>query len=307
MRVLSVGNANVDLIMRARAIPEKDQIEDALSITLSSGGSASNYSYAMAALGESVEFVGAVGKDLLGEYFLGELRRLGVGTKYVQRTSDFTGLVTIWLDSSGEKSGLAWRGANLSLMPEASWKDFLEYDVVHIAGASPHVAVWIVENLKVFVTFDLGSAGARYRDEEIAKVVVRSDVSYFSEAQLSRLQRFTGRSPERLASDEECVIIKKMGERGVEVYSHMGSFYASPYPTKPVDTTGAGDVFSAVFDRFYIATGDPKLSCERALAASSIKIRYEGAKNGVPTISGIESFIRENGPVNFMTMKTSKS
>lgn len=307
MRVVSVGNANVDLTLRAKVIPGKDQIEDALGVVLSSGGSASNYCYAMAALGESVEFVGSVGRDLLGKYFLDELAKLGVGTKYVQRANALTGLVTIWLDSSGEKSGLAWRGANLSLAPESSWKDFNEFDLVHVAGAPSQVALWIVENLNVRVTFDLGSAGARYRDEELEKMILTSNVSYLSQAQLSRIERFTGRSAESLASEGKCVILKKMGESGVEVYSPEGSFHALPYSVKPTDTTGAGDVFSAVFDRFYTMTRDLKLSCERALAASSIKITHEGAKNGVPSLSDIDSFIRERGPANFLSVKPSKS
>ena len=69
-------------------------------------------------LGNKVVFIGRIGNDPNGKLILENLKKEGVNTKFVRRTSNtMTGLSQIFITPDGEKSILTHRGANNSLNP----------------------------------------------------------------------------------------------------------------------------------------------------------------------------------------------
>ena len=69
------------------------------------GGAPANVAVAAARLGAESQFVGMLGRDMFGDFLLDQLRRAGVGTDYVVRTSAAnTALAFVALDDKGERS-----------------------------------------------------------------------------------------------------------------------------------------------------------------------------------------------------------
>lgn len=288
----SIGNANIDLTLRVQELPEADTIAQALEGFIGTGGSASNYAYTIARLGGKAHFFGAVGDDVFGQYFIRELSSSGVDTKHVEVVRDHpTGFVTIWLDRSGEKRGVAWRGANEHVQPKPEWLVLNSMDVVHLAGCTPHVAQWVWSNISAPKTFDPGSSTHLYTQADLAAGLRLSRVTYLHTDVVSRL-KLTPQTLREVLGDEN-VLVEKMGGGGVRIHSSGKTIRVHPISVRPVDTTGAGDVFGAVFD-FKTACGEPPAEAAVwATAASSLKIMRVGAKRGIPAYDELEEYVKK--------------
>lgn len=90
------------------------------------------------------------------------------------------------------------------------------------------------------------------------------------------------------------IVIETRGSEGVIVYSAGETSRHPVYPTKEVDPTGAGDVFSTAFIIKYIETKDLKLSVAFGQCASSLIIERHGT-HPIPTIFEIEERLKLYG------------
>lgn len=107
-RVLVIGDANVDLVVRvpARGPDGRREVAEPL---LAPGGTAANTARALAALGVPVAFAGAVGDDAFGRQAVADLTRFGVDTGPVVVTrEDATCQVIAVLEPDGERSLIVW-------------------------------------------------------------------------------------------------------------------------------------------------------------------------------------------------------
>jgi ribokinase len=291
----AIGNANVDVSYKLGAFPRVDQVVIAEEYEIGSGGSASNYAYAAARLGATSLFIGAVGDDVLGEYFLRELGRKGVDVSLIQVVpNEKTGTVTIWVDDKGEKHGVGWRGANLKLTPAPEWKRLNGVNVVHLGGCPPGITRWVVSEIKTEKSFDPGSASHLYTPDDLLYAVSNCKLSFLSEAEISRLVSRSGQKLSDLVSSNDAVIVEKMGARGVRLYVEKRTFFVKPLSIAATDTTGAGDVFSATFDYKFLLERDAVEAAYWATASASLKVRSMGAKNGVPTLDELVRFLEAN-------------
>ncbi|MEM3655792.1 MAG: PfkB family carbohydrate kinase [Thermoprotei archaeon] len=289
----SIGNANIDVVFRVKGIPELDSIAQASEGFVGTGGSASNYAYTIVKMGAKASFIGCVGDDVFGRVFVEELSSIGVDTRFVEVVkNERTGLVTIWLDDSGEKRGVAWRGANKHLAPKPEWMALNKMSFVHLAGCSPSVAKWVWDNIGAPKSFDPGSSTHLYTPELLIEALKACRVSYMSTHTLNALGINRGNLNELLASNGN-ILVEKMGGGGVKLHTGGKGVWVPALKARPVDTTGAGDVFSAVFD-FKIASGSPpEEAAIWATAASAIKISKLGAKSGVPNHDELESYVHK--------------
>lgn len=83
------------------------------------------------------------------------------------------------------------------------------------------------------------------------------------------------------------IVIETRGAEGVIVYSSGETSRHPVYPTKEVDPTGAGDVFSTAFIIKYLQTKDLDASVAFGQCASSLIIERQGT-HPIPTLSEIE-------------------
>ncbi len=112
--VLSMGNLNLDIYVKTDAIPRPDESIDAYETYMGGGGSAANFSVAVARLGLGSRFLGSVGNDQFGNMLIKELESEGVDTRFIKRIShEKTGTVIVIVGLDGSKrmirySGLTW-------------------------------------------------------------------------------------------------------------------------------------------------------------------------------------------------------
>ena len=313
MRVVSIGDANVDIILRSRMPPRGKQvvIED---YEVHGGGCATNFALACSRLGAKVKLVGKIGADHWGRFLLDELRKNGVDISSMVISRNVKTGVTYAIVEKGERSFITFRGGNAQL----SLQDIREKDIV---GDVVHIpSFFLLENLRphyprlmklarsrgALVSFDTGwdPFGLWRRTDHLLEAIANCDVMF---PNLVEARMITGRKAagpkelvQRLMKMGPKIVCIKMGDRGSAV-GEAGRLCRIPaFPVEVVDTTGAGDVYNAAFVLAYLRTHDIVLAGHFASAAAAISVTGAGWAK-YPRLSDVNGFLRSRGhePVEF--------
>ena len=78
-------------------------------------------------------------------------------------------------------------------------------------------------------------------------------------------------------------IVLKLGEKGCSVWDGESLTLLPAYKSNVVDTTAAGDCFTAAMALEYITNGDIYRACEIGNKAGSIAVSRMGAQDSMPT------------------------
>ncbi|AMM21766.1 hypothetical protein AX769_18455 [Frondihabitans sp. PAMC 28766] len=118
-RIVVVGSANQDYLLRVPKAPGPGETTIATGLTKQPGGKGANQAVAAARLGGDVHFVGAVGRDDDGATILRNLSTDGVSIDDVRIIDQQpTGLALIWVEAAGENSITVVSGANATVTAE---------------------------------------------------------------------------------------------------------------------------------------------------------------------------------------------
>ena len=90
-------------------------------------------------------------------------------------------------------------------------------------------------------------------------------------------------------------LLLKLGSRGVGVYDGENLTVLPTYPVKVVDTTSAGDSFTAALTLEYIRTRDIYHACRYGNAVASVTVSRAGAGQSIPTSAELDEFISSMG------------
>ncbi len=277
-RVIGIGNALTDMLVNLRSdsvlsrynlpkgsmslVDAKLQTEISKSVaglpySLSLGGSAGNTIRAMARLGCDVGFIGKVGQDKTGDFFVQALENLGV-EPFIFRGSERSGKCVSLISPDGERTMVTHLGAALELSAEEIVPEiFRQYDCLYVEGylvqdhALIEKAAKTAKECGLQVAIDLASFNIVEENLTFLRRLVAEyvDILFANE---DEAKAFTGEA-EPLnalqAISEICRLsIVKIGTKGALIKNggevvHVGIMAAA----KRVDTTGAGDFYAAGF------------------------------------------------------------
>ena len=277
-RVIGIGNALTDMLVNLESdsvlgrfklakgsmslVDTKLQTEISKSVaglpySLSLGGSAGNTIRAMAKLGCQVGFIGKVGQDTTGDFFVQALENLGV-EPVIFRGSKRSGKCVSLISPDGERTMLTHLGAALEMRPEMiDRRLFAGFDSLYIEGylVQDHEliagAVRTAKACGLKVAIDLASFNVVEANLEFLRSLIQDyvDIVFANE---DEAKAFTGEGEplnalQMLSELCELAVVKvgikgALIKRGSEVV-HVGIMAAA----KRVDTTGAGDLYAAGF------------------------------------------------------------
>ncbi len=126
---------------------------------------------------------------------------------------------------------------------------------------------------------------------EALKIAAMSDLVLVGSRELSLLgDDIVGEAISILKRGPKAIIVT-MGSKGSMLVKEDGIKKVSAFKTKVIDTTGAGDVFTAGFI-FGLLKGWDLLTCMRfGSAAAAIKVGSFGARSGLPTEKEVMGFL----------------
>jgi ribokinase len=289
--VVVVGDVCTDVVVLLAGAPAPGSDRPA-SITTRGGGAGANVAAHLAALGTPVQLVGCVGADVAGEALRRELAAAGVALAVRVVDSAPTGTIVSLVELGGERSMLADRGANLALRP-ADVPAPVTGGHLHLSGytlldAGPRAAglaaLAAAQQAGCTISVDPASTGPltghgvdRWLADTAAATLLLPNAA---EARL-----LTGRADPAAAARELAarhpVVVVSLGADGALWAAGDLLVHRPAHPAAVVDTTGAGDAFTAGVLTAWTAAGedpDPTAVLEAGLARAATVVGRPGAR-----------------------------
>jgi ribokinase len=302
IQVIGVGALNIDHIYKVERILEDGEtvIDWAKSYP---GGSAANTIYGLAKLGISTGFCGAVGDDAEGKMMLADFRRVGVdASRVLVKPKAKTGSVLALSDRGGRRSLYVQPGANSQLdLDDLDFSYINQARIVHLTSFADdsqfQLSLGLILRLDktVKLSFSPGAIYAVKGIDTLSPFLSRTHLLFVNQ---NELRQMTGTEVESGA--EKClragcriVVVtlgkgRKMGKAtAVSYVRDTDNEYIIAPPSHDldagVDTTGAGDAFSAGFI-YGMVRGKGLAECGRlGDFVAKLCISRTGARHGLPT------------------------
>ncbi|MFI9251573.1 ribokinase [Streptomyces sp. NPDC053069] len=288
--LLVVGSANADLVIGVERRPAAGETVLGGDLAVHPGGKGANQAVAAARLGAGTALLARVGDDAYGRLLLDSLRAAGVDTVGVLVGGAPTGVALITVDPSGDNSIVVSPGANARLAPadvRAAVSLFLASRVVSAQLEIPlETVVEVVRNLSPDSRFVLNPSPPRPLPTEVlaacdplivneheARVILGEACVSGDPADWARLL---------LAKGPRSVVVT-LGAQGALVCDGSGVARVGAVKVDAVDTTGAGDAFTAAL-AWRLGSGSA-LAEAAAYAArvGAAAVTKRGAQESYPT------------------------
>ena len=301
VRILTVSSANMDFVLDTPRIPEGGE-----SIVCSGGykyipgGKGANSAVAVARLGGSSVFCACVGRDSNGSALLELYNNEGIDTRFLYRASDApTGLAVIMVEGNGQNRIMVYPGANAKITKEAIDSAISESrpDALFMQlETTPSTVIYAANAAKaagIPVVIDAGPADPDFPLDMLPEIEIFSPNETETEI-------FTGIKPTDEASCAEAVkklaehvnakhFCIKLGDKGC----YVDGVIVPSYKTEAVDTTAAGDTFTAALTLEYLKDGDILRAARFANAAASVVVSRPGASSSIPGRAEVEEVLRQ--------------
>ncbi|GHA46853.1 ribokinase [Streptomyces tauricus] len=289
--LLVVGSANADLVVGVERRPGAGETVLGSDLALHPGGKGANQAVAAARLGARTALLARVGDDAHGRLLLDSQRAAGVDTTGVLVGGAPTGVALITVDPSGDNSIVVSPGANGRLTPD----DIREPSAVALLTSSRAVSTQleipletveeVVRGLRPGTRFVLNPSPPQplpadvlaacdplIVNEHEARVVLGTDAGATPEEWAGALLALGPRS-----------VVVTLGEEGALVADASGSTRVPAVKVTAVDTTGAGDSFTAAL-AWRLGAGE-SLADSAAYAArvGAVAVTRQGAQASFPT------------------------
>ena len=306
--IVGVGLNATDTIIRLPHFPAfNSKVEFRVSEILP-GGQVATAVTACAHWGLKARYVGKIGDDSSGILQQNEMLKAGIEAHWIvvpdcQSQSSF-----ILVDEiTGERTVLWKRDARLELLPSEIQREWVvQARLLHVDGhdcaGATEAARW-ARSAHIPVTADLDNL---YPGVEA--LLENVDYAIASKEFHARLcgHRDLFVSLPAIASRFGCrMAAATLGADGVLAWDHDRFHYSPAFDLKPVDTTGAGDVFHAAFAYALLRGDELPRSLEFSCAAAGLACMGMGARGGIASLEEIEGLIRDGRrrPAAFTTEK----
>ncbi|MHC1636108.1 MAG: carbohydrate kinase family protein [Candidatus Methanospirareceae archaeon] len=299
VEVVGLGALNYDVLYAVERIARGGEEVGIIDVKKAPGGSAANTIVGLARLGVRVGFVGIVGKDKEGEIILEDFKKEGVEV-HIKREEGYTGAAIGLIDKKGERALYILPGVNDKLSIEDVDLQFLEKAYfIHTSSfvnkKQLEMQTELVKRVKSRISFSPGMLCFKYKLEDMIEIISRSDVIFLSLGELQSLIKKEDykRGARELLDIGAKIVCVTLGEKGCYVTDGISDFLIEAYPTKVVDTTGAGDAFAAGFLYGLLRGKDIYKSGKIGNFVASCCIREYGCRKGLPYKEEVEEFCRE--------------
>lgn len=300
-KILVIGSINMDLMLHLDRLPSPGESMFGKNYAYGPGGKGANQAAAAAKLGADTELLCRVGNDEHGIKLRKSLKQNGVSDELVTIDDILpSGLAVIMLEESANRIAV-FAGANMGLLPEhllgalinkpdALMLQFeLSFETVIAACA-------MAKEQGIMTVVDAGPA-CDFPLEKIACIDILSP----NEPETKRLTGIYPDSDENIKKAAQILhkraqpklTILKLGNRGAAVYDGFSLKLYPSYPVKAVDTTAAGDAFTAALTIAMVEKMELESAIHFANAAGAMTVTRNGATPSLPNRYEVESFLMD--------------
>jgi ribokinase len=294
--LLVVGSANADLVIGVERRPGAGETVLGSDLAVHPGGKGANQAVAAARLGSRTALLARVGDDAYGRLLLDSQREAGVDTVGVLVGGAPTGVALITVDPSGDNSIVVSPGANGRLAPADVRAAACLFQAARVVSTQLEIpldsVVEVVRSLTPDSRFVLNPSPPQPLPPEVLAACDPLIVNEH-EAKVVLGDACVSEQPEDwarllLAKGPSSVVVT-LGAEGALVASPDGTARVSSVKVDAVDTTGAGDAFTAAL-AFRLGAG-ASLAEAAAYAArvGAAAVTREGAQESFPTAEEVDA------------------
>ncbi|MBP3938996.1 MAG: ribokinase [Clostridia bacterium] len=298
IRAAVVGSINMDIILNMQKVPEIGENVLGTSYGYACGGKGANQATGLARLGAQTKMIGKVADDANGRKLIENLRNNNIDSSFVSTDGTQTGMAAIIIDGEGRNRIIVYEGSNAEMDPQKS-ADAIddETDILLVQfETSEDVVVKCVNKAVskgILTVIDCGPA-KNFNLERMPGATIISPNENETEA-------LSGIFP----SDEDTIleaskiimkrskaqyVVLKLGSRGCSIWDGKNLNIIPAYKSNVVDTTAAGDCFTAALALEYKKSGDIFAACDMANKAGAIAVSRMGAESSMPTADDLINF-----------------
>lgn len=273
-----IGSVNLDIVANVSEFPQPGETVTNAVVNRFAGGKGANQALAAHRLGATVYMIGRVGNDLAADEALHTLREEGVNLDYCKPLEGFsTGLAMIMVNAEGENQIVVAPGANAAF--DAAHLEFPNTDA-SIAQLEVPVETILKAALNHSNFFCLNAAPVKPVPHELLEHI---DLLVVNEIEARALGKELDTYQGLLAST--------FGANGA-VLSRNGQQIARAKSPKidVVDTTGAGDAFTAALTVALVSGIAPQTALEQACIVGALATTKLGAQSS-PTTARVQQFL----------------
>jgi ribokinase len=275
-----VGSVNLDHVATVKRLPAPGETVTDAQLRRLPGGKGANQALAARRLGADVQLFACVGDDASADEALALLVEAGVGLANCRRVDGApTGTALIAVAQSGENHIVVAPGANRSLLPGMFDVPAADALICQLEVPTESIAR-LADEFRGFLCVNL--APARHVD---VSVLQRADLVIVNETEAA----WYGDSLTAVNG----MIATTVGAAGASLSKHGEDLaIARPPRVRAVDTTGAGDAFTAALALALVEGQEPQPALEFACAAGAAACTRLGAQTGLPTRAEIEALLQ---------------
>jgi len=311
--VICIGAALVDMIAQVTRHPLDDDEVFVSDLTILSGGAAANTSYACAKIGLSTAFIGKLGEgDPFNQKIINDFKEVSVDTRLIKYSKDYTtGSAYVALNQKGDRRIYANSGAaNYLSKEDISTKELKNTKIIFLSSLQNIVpllnAAKIGRNLNIPVILNPGMLIIDQGFDYIKNLLEKIDILILSQKEFKTLFNFKENDLSEDSIRERSVslfalgmkvIVITLGDKGAFLLTTTHDELIPPLKLEEViDTTGAGDAFSAGFIYGLVKN----LSLQFEHLRNNVKIgnfvagnciQKLGARNGIPRSNELKTFL----------------
>lgn len=308
MKFYVIGDVTVDHLYHLHHLPKPGEEVTPLRSSMKPGGAGGTISVTLARLGHTVTLAARVGTDPFADYALSNVRESGVSDIAIQTDADhLTSTITVMQTDGGERSMISDGSANRQLDPAKFKKRDVETADALIINAYSLVegpqrdyalnAIQAARNAKkpVPVFIDLGTGAVNMAGTSLLQDVITADYLTLNQHEL---QALTGTSSISAALSQ---LGKAGAQRVVVKVGKMGSITWTPTETElvdavppendVVDSTGAGDTFTATFAHAVLSGSSMSDAAKAANTAGALAATSIGAQERTVTTADLAGIL----------------
>lgn len=307
--IVVLGNQVAELLAWVDQYPGAGDGIRTTEMLWTSGGMGGNLAHAVARLGGSVALVSALGDDFLSDSQLSELAQAGVNSDFIFRRPNTNSPITVLMvDHQLQRAGLVIDiQQGKEVQAEEITDDLLRSGEVFFTDMVPvNAAIDAANRCKMMgipVAFDMQMASEHVNvdkhNENIDQMYQLCDI-FFSDSENFCLWQNADYIEMAIASVQrerpDLLLVITMGEAGSVIVDGESRINIPAFKVQVVDTIGAGDAYHGAFLLTYHGLNwDLQSAGFFASAAAALSCRAAGARNALPTMDEVISFLNCQG------------
>lgn len=312
MTVSVVGELNVDIILRGiKGFPELDKEKLASEGKITLGSSSAICAVGLSRLGVKVNFIGAVGEDILGEYILRFLDREKINIERVRRVNNADTGFTVSLTYPENRALITYTGIMDDFTIDESDKEFICNSSDHIHISSYFLQKNLQGDIKglfvkakekgITVSLDPGWDPEDKDWDRLFDLFPLVDILFVNEIEAKRIyysrygleQSSIDTVSKELSKDVKTLVVK-LGEKGALAIDNGKRYFRSGFKVNVIDTTGAGDSFNAGFLYGILNGYDIEKCLLFGNACGALSCTGIGGTTMLPTLEGLREFLEDS-------------